>query len=1172
MARRNFKFLVVVLLGGVFCSTLVGCNSLFNKAPVAVGRAIPQVSAPPPVEIIFDASSSYDPDGQIVEYLWDFGDGTKGTGAVTSHIYTSSGEFTIVLTVVDDRGSRNATSIKVNVGGGSSTIQIQVKLEGLDLPPAGLKAVSMIDESPVGQDGIATLTLANVLTQLAFVQNQQGNIVLLSYLIYPYEQFVPVPATLERFVVPKEGSLVPFSPETTALCLVMLSPVLLGMSRCTKIEYCKEAVQHPAFSHLVELVRNAILSDPLDPLNFDRHRAIYELAANISLDIADKLAGSCSRITFKKVPLPRIYSDDRPWVEDSKTGLNVVNPKGIFYLAEILNYDNPTGQSYQIVLKPVEWLFFLRGPSTKVEYALQQGERVTIRIEKGIGQSDPHRSQEKLVKEAACYNIFLALMHTLDLLISLPIEDIIYKAVANFLSLGFIVETFAEALEQKDTFKFMKAVVNALSNETVQSLLKEILKSYLHIDVSNIFKTLKLSGTIITNIVKALKVPEKIFFVYDILVAPQYAIYHVERARVLTYIPEILSIECTTNDLEIICSCTSSDHDGWIEMWEWDFGDGYKSAGKNVSHLYRQAGEYIITLTVWDNDGSWAKTSKSVTVKAPLNNPPTVTIHSPANNSRLTYGETITFSGEAVDPEDGKLTGDALVWISTKDGIIGRGESFTITGLSLGIHTITLIATDSKGATGQASISIEIVQPRCPDLLFTDLRLEPAQFAPGQPVKVWFTVRNAGAADCPEFEVILTSDGRTLDSGIIGGLRVGEEKRLYSDALVWPDGNCHVLAVVLDPQNKVRECNEDNNQIAKTFCPTAACINSPQIATSKSEYCLGDEVEILIKITAPGYVDVWVAYENGQTKWIVTNELLEDPNKIYVIRAKAGEPLGRRNVFLKARACGTEKISSCQFTVKECGTPQLLPNLTVKELNVYQIDFRECPWATIYFEVIVKNKGAAPSPSTTIFVSQAECTVIWAATTWSDEVPALAPGEGIALYGYVKFCPTEVGDGVLLETTLVATVDPNNLVRESDESDNRFQTRVNNPCFGPPDLALTHVKIIDAKICLEWGDSFGVIFEVTIQNASGEYSPPTSLLVWAPYCRAVTPKTYNVPSLAPGKSFTILEGIDGPVTCVEPGDIITLKWALDPQNAIPEKDESNNVLEQKIKLVRTYCL
>ncbi|MCW4052202.1 MAG: PKD domain-containing protein [Candidatus Bathyarchaeota archaeon] len=55
--------------------------------------------------IYFDASASYDPDGIIVSYLWDFGDGTNATGTVVEHAYAIDGIFTVGLTVVDDDGA-----------------------------------------------------------------------------------------------------------------------------------------------------------------------------------------------------------------------------------------------------------------------------------------------------------------------------------------------------------------------------------------------------------------------------------------------------------------------------------------------------------------------------------------------------------------------------------------------------------------------------------------------------------------------------------------------------------------------------------------------------------------------------------------------------------------------------------------------------------------------------------------------------------------------------------------------------------------------------------------------------------------------------------------------------------------------------------------------------------
>ena len=65
--------------------------------------------------VIFDASASYDPDGAIVFYEWDFGDGATASGVVVTHAYSAAGSYTVTLTVTDDAGAANSTSVLITV-------------------------------------------------------------------------------------------------------------------------------------------------------------------------------------------------------------------------------------------------------------------------------------------------------------------------------------------------------------------------------------------------------------------------------------------------------------------------------------------------------------------------------------------------------------------------------------------------------------------------------------------------------------------------------------------------------------------------------------------------------------------------------------------------------------------------------------------------------------------------------------------------------------------------------------------------------------------------------------------------------------------------------------------------------------------------------------------------
>jgi len=90
--------MAVIILG------LTGCWLIPNDPPVARFYANP-TSGPAPLTVTFNASASYDPDGTIKRYYWEFGDGTTGRGRIVTHTYTRPGVYTPFLTVTDNRGA-----------------------------------------------------------------------------------------------------------------------------------------------------------------------------------------------------------------------------------------------------------------------------------------------------------------------------------------------------------------------------------------------------------------------------------------------------------------------------------------------------------------------------------------------------------------------------------------------------------------------------------------------------------------------------------------------------------------------------------------------------------------------------------------------------------------------------------------------------------------------------------------------------------------------------------------------------------------------------------------------------------------------------------------------------------------------------------------------------------
>jgi len=90
-------------------------------------------------EITFDASSSFDQDGEINKYSWDFGDGETATGEVTQHSYSQAGEYEVKLTVTDDQGEKGTKTEKISVSEPTRTYQIIV-----DSAPEGIAGYTLI--------------------------------------------------------------------------------------------------------------------------------------------------------------------------------------------------------------------------------------------------------------------------------------------------------------------------------------------------------------------------------------------------------------------------------------------------------------------------------------------------------------------------------------------------------------------------------------------------------------------------------------------------------------------------------------------------------------------------------------------------------------------------------------------------------------------------------------------------------------------------------------------------------------------------------------------------------------------------------------------------------------------------------------------------------------------
>lgn len=97
-----------------FSRAVLAGSGQSNQPPVAVASANPQ-SGIAPLIVYFTSSGSFDPDGSIVAYKWNFGDGSTSTLANPSHSFGSAGSYLAKLTVTDNVGSADGAGLTITV-------------------------------------------------------------------------------------------------------------------------------------------------------------------------------------------------------------------------------------------------------------------------------------------------------------------------------------------------------------------------------------------------------------------------------------------------------------------------------------------------------------------------------------------------------------------------------------------------------------------------------------------------------------------------------------------------------------------------------------------------------------------------------------------------------------------------------------------------------------------------------------------------------------------------------------------------------------------------------------------------------------------------------------------------------------------------------------------------
>jgi len=137
--------------GGVYTVTLVvkddGGETSVDEATITVNAPAVSTNEPPvasvksdvasgdaPLLVNFDANDSYDPDGYIVQYSWNFGDGEKAAGRMVDHTFQAPGVYQVIASVTDNEGALAEKEIAITVNGSYEPHEIAINFQPPDSP------------------------------------------------------------------------------------------------------------------------------------------------------------------------------------------------------------------------------------------------------------------------------------------------------------------------------------------------------------------------------------------------------------------------------------------------------------------------------------------------------------------------------------------------------------------------------------------------------------------------------------------------------------------------------------------------------------------------------------------------------------------------------------------------------------------------------------------------------------------------------------------------------------------------------------------------------------------------------------------------------------------------------------------------------------------------------
>ena len=175
-----------------------------------------------------------------------------------------------------------------------------------------------------------------------------------------------------------------------------------------------------------------------------------------------------------------------------------------------------------------------------------------------------------------------------------------------------------------------------------------------------------------------------------------------------------LSVNDTIN---FTFNSTSYDPDGNITRTVWNFADGSTGVGTSVAHSFMYTGNYSVSITVTDNNGSQSSTSRLVVVYVPgavtpSNRPPVITVAVPDADPESELGNSSSFGVTVSDPDRDPISYAWTVNGTAQSG--ATGASFSYKPTKAGTYRISVTVSDGKAASLSHNWTLNVKLPPAP--------------------------------------------------------------------------------------------------------------------------------------------------------------------------------------------------------------------------------------------------------------------------------------------------------------------------------------------------------------------------------------------------------------------------------------------------------------------------